>query len=285
MFEIGIFSMINLKVTEKLFFQPGLRFAFHSRFLSPISPTANFRFEPNEIISTRFSYSRGYRNPEIKEMFFEFIDNNHNIKGNSDLKTEINDNFQFGFDIKPKFKPYSNHSYSTSFTFSYINKDKAIEIVPVDISKNEFKYFNIGTSNSLVFSLDNRMKYKNFIFALGANVLGNQKIYLGVKEQIRDFFYNFSVNLNTTYTIKASYIGFQSYEKTVSTGASNLNYNITLKEGTQLKELELDPKLETQFQNLGTVSRSRASPSQDLRLLTQRPKQLLPELPKRLRSD
>jgi outer membrane receptor for ferrienterochelin and colicins len=201
MFEIGIFSMINLKVTEKLFFQPGLRFGFHSRFLSPISPTANFRFEPNEIISTRFSYSRGYRNPEIKEMFFEFIDNNHNIKGNSNLKTEINDNFQFGFDIKPKFKPYSNHSYSTSFTFSYINKDNAIEIVPVDISKNEFKYFNIGTSNSLVFSLDNRMKYKDFIFSLGANVLGNQKIYLGVKEQIRDFFYNFSLNLNTTYTI------------------------------------------------------------------------------------
>ena len=37
---------------------------------------------------------------------------------------------------------------------------------------------------------------------------------------------------NTTYTIKASYIGFQSYEKTVSTGTSNLNYNITLKEGS-----------------------------------------------------
>jgi hypothetical protein len=50
MFEVGVFSMINLKITEKLFFQPGLRFGFHSRFLSPISPTANFRFEPNEII-------------------------------------------------------------------------------------------------------------------------------------------------------------------------------------------------------------------------------------------
>lgn len=44
---------------------------------------------------------------------------------------------------------------------------------------------------------------------------------------------------NTAYTIKASYIGFQSYEKTISTGTSNMNYTITLKEGTQLKELEI----------------------------------------------
>jgi hypothetical protein len=44
---------------------------------------------------------------------------------------------------------------------------------------------------------------------------------------------------NTAYTIKASYIGFQSYEKSVTTGTTNINYNITLKEGTQLKELEI----------------------------------------------
>ena len=44
---------------------------------------------------------------------------------------------------------------------------------------------------------------------------------------------------NTKYTIKASYIGFQSYEKSVTTGTTNINYTITLKEGTQLKELEI----------------------------------------------
>lgn len=51
----------------------------------------------------------------------------------------------------------------------------------------------------------------------------------------------FTLNLkaNTTYTIKASYIGFQSFEKTVTTGTTAINYPITLKEGTQLKELEI----------------------------------------------
>ncbi len=51
----------------------------------------------------------------------------------------------------------------------------------------------------------------------------------------------FILNLkaNTAYTIKASYIGFQSYEKTVTTGTTTMNYPINLKEGTQLKELEI----------------------------------------------
>lgn len=51
----------------------------------------------------------------------------------------------------------------------------------------------------------------------------------------------FTLNLkaNTTYTIKASYIGFQSFEKTVTTGSTTMNYPISLKEGTQLKELEI----------------------------------------------
>ena len=44
---------------------------------------------------------------------------------------------------------------------------------------------------------------------------------------------------NTTYTIKASYIGFQSFEKSVTTGTTTINYPINLKEGTQLKELEI----------------------------------------------
>lgn len=51
----------------------------------------------------------------------------------------------------------------------------------------------------------------------------------------------FILNLkaNTAYIIKASYIGFQSFEKTVNTTASNMNFPITLKEGTVLNDIEV----------------------------------------------
>jgi hypothetical protein len=51
----------------------------------------------------------------------------------------------------------------------------------------------------------------------------------------------FMMNLkaNTAYTIKASYIGYQTFEKTVNTTSSNMNFPISLKEGTLLKEVEV----------------------------------------------
>ena len=48
-----------------------------------------------------------------------------------------------------------------------------------------------------------------------------------------------SLKANTAYTIKASYIGFQSFEKTVTTTTSNMNFPITLREGTVLNDVEV----------------------------------------------
>lgn len=48
-----------------------------------------------------------------------------------------------------------------------------------------------------------------------------------------------SLKANTAYTIKASYIGFQSFEKMVTTTTSNMNFPITLREGTVLKDVEV----------------------------------------------
>ena len=51
----------------------------------------------------------------------------------------------------------------------------------------------------------------------------------------------FILNLkaNTAYTVKVSYIGFQTFEKAVTTATTAINYPVILKEGTQLKEIEV----------------------------------------------
>lgn len=51
--------------------------------------------------------------------------------------------------------------------------------------------------------------------------------------------FTLSLKPSTAYTIKVSYIGFQTFEKTVTTGTSNMNFPVVLKEGTQLKEVEI----------------------------------------------
>ena len=51
----------------------------------------------------------------------------------------------------------------------------------------------------------------------------------------------FTLNLkpSTDYTLKVSYIGFQTFEKAVTTGTTNMNFPVVLKEGTQLNEVEI----------------------------------------------
>ncbi|KIX20809.1 TonB-dependent receptor [Flavobacterium sp. 316] len=51
----------------------------------------------------------------------------------------------------------------------------------------------------------------------------------------------FILNLktNTSYKIKASYIGFQSFEKNVSTTSSNMTYDISMAQGVQLNDVEV----------------------------------------------
>jgi hypothetical protein len=51
----------------------------------------------------------------------------------------------------------------------------------------------------------------------------------------------FSLTLkpNTNYGIKASYIGYSTYEEAITTTSANITKNITLQAGIQLKELEI----------------------------------------------
>ena len=51
--------------------------------------------------------------------------------------------------------------------------------------------------------------------------------------------YQLNLNANTPYTLKISYIGYQSQEKQVTTTDKAINYNVVLKEGNQLKEVEV----------------------------------------------
>ncbi|MFT5754932.1 MAG: hypothetical protein ACI924_002180 [Flavobacterium sp.] len=51
--------------------------------------------------------------------------------------------------------------------------------------------------------------------------------------------YQLNLNANTPYTLKVSYIGYNSQEKQITTTDKTMNYNIVLKEGSMLKEVEL----------------------------------------------
>ena len=74
----------------------GLRQAYNSKYDAPILPSWNSVWSFNQS-QLRTSYARGFRAPSLKELYFRFVDINHELYGNPDLRAESSHNFQINW--------------------------------------------------------------------------------------------------------------------------------------------------------------------------------------------
>jgi outer membrane receptor for ferrienterochelin and colicins len=93
--EIGLFTSFLFKY-KTLNLQPSVRYTYNSKFAKAISPAIHSKIELTKNTQLRASYARGFRAPTLKEMYLQFVDQNHTIIGNADLKPEIGDHLEIG---------------------------------------------------------------------------------------------------------------------------------------------------------------------------------------------
>ncbi len=79
---------------EKLTAQFGLRGTYNTVYAVPIIYSANLLYAPLEQLQLRASYAKGFRAPSLKEQYLEFIDQNHHVIGNPDLRPEYGHHVQ-----------------------------------------------------------------------------------------------------------------------------------------------------------------------------------------------
>ncbi len=140
--DYAVFASIQYEPSDKISFQPGLRASYNTRYKSPLVPSLNIRWDPNangrHIL--RASYARGFRAPSLKELYLYFVDINHNLRGNPDLKAEYSHNFnltwdlsmarkknQFGLQAGLFYNSIHNQitlSLDSATVYSYINVDQ-----------------------------------------------------------------------------------------------------------------------------------------------------------------
>ena len=115
----AIFTTAELKVNKFLSLRPALRASYNSKFNVPLIPSFNTLIKLNKI-DLRMSYARGFRAPTLKELYFEFVDINHNILGNKNLESENSNNFQMSFDFKKNIDKL-NIDFSSNIFLNDIN--------------------------------------------------------------------------------------------------------------------------------------------------------------------
>lgn len=168
--DYALFLSLQSIPNDKITFQPAVRFIYNSKYEAPIVPSFNIRAEIGNNFTLRSSYSHGFRAPSLKELYLFFVDVNHNIIGNEDLKAERSQNFNFGLDFHTESE---QHAFKVEQTFFYNSIKDLIYLVNVDLINNLYSYINIGKFNGLGYNIALSYMRNNLSSKIGLSLLAN----------------------------------------------------------------------------------------------------------------
>lgn len=189
--DLALFANAEIDINNYFKIRPGLRVIKNSEYDAPLIPSFNLLYSFKNI-KLRFSYAKGFRSPTLKELFLDFVDINHNITGNENLKAEISDNFRSSI----TYLPNSNFNFKLSVFNNKVNDRISLYEIPNN-ENNAYSYFNIGDFQSRGSVVDVSVK-KNKIFT------NSSFSYIGILNSLNKFDYSYQASLSLIYKLNSS---------------------------------------------------------------------------------
>jgi len=173
MMDVAFFAAAEIKPFKKIWsIKPALRYGYQSRFEMPVIPSIHTRISPHKNLDIRLSYSRGFRAPTLKEMYFLFVDVNHNIYGNTSLRAENGNNINGS--ITYTNKAYKNVEFGFSAGGFYNDIQNQIRLIALAITpdSNIYRNENIARFQSVGGQATATFAWRNLSLGLGFTYTG-----------------------------------------------------------------------------------------------------------------
>jgi outer membrane receptor for ferrienterochelin and colicins len=116
--QIGDYAgFVSIKWTpvNVLSFQPGIRLIYNTKYNAPLVYAVSARWSVTDLLNLRFSYSRGFRTPDLKELYLNFVDIIHNIQGNPELEAERSHNINLCLSLNSEKRKTAWSAQATGF--------------------------------------------------------------------------------------------------------------------------------------------------------------------------
>jgi len=188
------FLSLEYKPFENTIIRPGVRYSHNTIYEAPVTPSLNVKQTIGKF-NLRASYAKGFRAPSLKELYFDFVDINHNIVGNTNLIAEQSHNFNFSANYTKNIKSYLVKMEISSF----YNKIKNL-ITLAQKTGSEYSYVNIGDYQTHGFQINNNISYKHFKFGIGGSLIGRYN-YLSEELDVQKFSYAPELKSNLNYEL------------------------------------------------------------------------------------
>lgn len=163
--DYAIFASSEYDI-KNFIFRPGVRYSYNTSYTTPLLPSLNIKYNYKNT-TARLSYARGFRAPSLKELYFNFVDINHNIVGSKDLIAETSSNYIFTLSNN-----LSKNNLILKSEIGFFLNDIRNRISLAQTEGTQYTYVNIGEFKSRGLQTDFNISINNFKINIGASYIG-----------------------------------------------------------------------------------------------------------------
>ena len=173
--DYAAFISTEYKIKDNLTLRPGLRASYNTSYKAPLIPSFHVRWAISPDFTARASWAKGFRAPSLKELYFYFVDINHNIQGNKNLIAESSQNVNLALNFK---KAVSNDIIYKSDISGFANDIRnLISLVLLRGGTNDYSYVNIDKFRTFGGQIQGEMRVNTFNIALGTSFTSSENTF------------------------------------------------------------------------------------------------------------
>lgn len=210
--NLDIFASAEFQLSSAWFLRPGLRWNISDTFQTKPNFSLVLKNKINDRSEFRAIIGSSNKNPTFEELFTYFVNVNHDIRGNEDLKPEnsYSGTLFYSLSGNPKL-PYK---WSVDASTLYLQTEDRIELAVINENPLQYRYVNVDTYQSWLNTVSGKISNKNFGLSAGFSILGRlmnfdatvDSKYLYSTEVNASAYYNI-LKTNTTFAVNFKAVG------------------------------------------------------------------------------
>ena len=198
-FNNGVFAALIFQATSKWRFSPMMRATQATDYGSASSPAFSIDYYQNDNNHFSLQLAEAYRAPSIKERYLYFVDINHDVVGNPNLKAELAKTLALQYNLTGRLLRKDAIGIEARLFASNIKN--AITLAQDANNLAVYSYFNMQQIQNAGASINLDYSSTALITRLGANFTKVQNVFAG--ENPLPWQSQWEMSANLSYKIKA----------------------------------------------------------------------------------
>lgn len=148
---------------------PGVRYNHNSNYDGKLIWSTSANYKPAKDLKLQAVVGSAYKTPTFTNLYYYFVDANHDVRGNPDLKPEDGISYLISAE---KTSVLNNESrLQNNLKFFHFDIQDKIDLAVVG-DNSQMEYLNISEYKILGVSTENNFSYKNFQTNIGLSYTG-----------------------------------------------------------------------------------------------------------------